>query len=87
MQLFKTGFWMNVLNPKVTIFFLAFFPQFLFSEEISTVLQFYVLGGLFIMTSFIVFSTNALLAGSISSYTKPIKMQVYFLNGYKLWCL
>ena len=69
-QLFKTGFWMNVLNPKVTIFFLAFFPQFLFSEEISTVVQFYVLGGLFILTSFTVFSTIAILAGSIAEYTK-----------------
>ena len=69
-QLFKIGFWMNVLNPKVTIFFLAFFPQFLFSEEISTVIQFYVLGGLFILTSFTIFSSIALLAGSISDYIK-----------------
>lgn len=72
-QLFKTGFWMNVLNPKVTIFFLAFFPQFLFSDEISTVIQFYVLGGLFILTSFIVFSAIAFLAGSISRYTTSHK--------------
>ena len=70
LQLYKTGFWMNVLNPKVTIFFLAFFPQFLFSESISTVIQFYVLGGLFIITSFIIFSTIAILAGTISSYIK-----------------
>ncbi len=84
MQLFKTGFWMNVLNPKVTIFFLAFFPQFLFSEEISTVLQFYVLGGLFIMTSFIVFSTIALLAGSISSYTKTHKNAGLFFKWLQI---
>ena len=69
-QLYKTGFWMNVLNPKVTIFFLAFFPQFLFSESISTVIQFYVLGGLFIITSFMIFSTIAILAGKISTYIK-----------------
>lgn len=70
LELFRTGFWMNVLNPKVTIFFLAFFPQFLYSETISTVLQFYVLGGLFILTSFIIFSSFALLAGSISDIIK-----------------
>jgi len=69
-ELFKKGFWMNVLNPKVTIFFLAFFPQFLFSETISTVIQFYTLGGLFIFTSFTIFSSIAILAGSISTYIK-----------------
>lgn len=65
-QLFKIGFTMNVLNPKVTIFFLALFPGFLFSETLSSVLQFYVLGGLFILTSFVIFSSIALLGGTIS---------------------
>lgn len=70
LQLFQKGFLMNVLNPKVTIFFLAFFPQFLFSKTLSTVVQFYVLGGLFILVSFLVFGGIALLAGSISNYLK-----------------
>ena len=69
-KLFKQGFIMNVLNPKVTIFFLAFFPGFLFSEEISTMVQFYVLGLLFMFISFIVFSLIAILSGSISVYFK-----------------
>ncbi|AZJ35952.1 LysE family translocator [Tenacibaculum singaporense] len=73
LQLFKTGFWMNVLNPKVTIFFLAFFPQFLFSDSLSNVFQFYVLGGLFILTSFLIFSSIAILAGKISEYLKQHK--------------
>ena len=34
-ELFKQGFIMNVLNPKVTLFFLALFPGFLFSDELS----------------------------------------------------
>ncbi len=66
-QLFVQGFFMNVLNPKVTIFFLAFFPAFLFSDTLSTVIQFYVLGGLFIVVSFIIFSSIALLANTIKS--------------------
>ncbi len=65
-QLFRIGFLMNVLNPKVTIFFLALFPGFLFSDSLSEVIQFYVLGGLFILTSFVIFSSIALLGGSIS---------------------
>ena len=84
LQLFKTGFWMNVLNPKVTIFFLAFFPQFLFSEEVSTVIQFYVLGGLFILVSFIVFSSIALLAGSVSNFIKKNKKAGVFLKWLQI---
>ncbi|NNK21805.1 MAG: LysE family translocator [Winogradskyella sp.] len=68
-QLFVQGFFMNVLNPKVTIFFLAFFPSFLFSETLSTVIQFYVLGGLFIVISFFIFSSIALMASFIKDYT------------------
>ncbi|MBT9190027.1 MULTISPECIES: LysE family translocator [Zobellia] len=77
-QLFKQGFIMNVLNPKVTIFFLAFFPGFLFSEEISTTVQFYVLGLIFMFISSIVFSLIAVLSGSISSYfTENSKVGLY----------
>ncbi|MGD1947513.1 MAG: LysE family translocator [Croceivirga sp.] len=68
--LFKKGFWMNVLNPKVTIFFLAFFPGFLFSTTLPTVVQFYTLGLLFIFVSSIIFGSIALAAGSISNYVE-----------------
>lgn len=67
-RLFRQGFVMNVLNPKVTVFFLAFFPGFLFSETLGTVVQFYVLGILFMLVSFIIFAVIAVLAGKISTY-------------------
>ncbi|WP_231931320.1 MULTISPECIES: LysE family translocator [Bizionia] len=72
-QLFKQGFIMNVLNPKVSIFFLAFFPGFLFSDSLSPVWQFYILGFLFMAVSLIIFSGIAILAGSISVYIKGHK--------------
>ena len=72
-QLFKTGFLMNVLNPKVTIFFLAFFPQFLFSKDLSVVLQFYILGFIFILVSFVIFGSIAFLGGKISTYIQQNK--------------
>lgn len=72
-QLFKVGFIMNVLNPKVTLFFLALFPGFLFSESLSLSVQFFILGALFIVVSFIVFSVIALLGGAISKEIKKSK--------------
>ena len=83
-QLFKQGFIMNVLNPKVSIFFLAFFPGFLFSETMSTVLQFYVLGLLFMLVSAIVFSVIAILAGSISDYIMQHKRVGLYLKWLQI---
>jgi len=70
LQLFKQGFIMNVLNPKVTIFFLAFFPGFLFSDALNTVIQFYVLGFIFIAVSFLIFGAIAVLSAFLGRYLK-----------------
>ncbi len=94
-QLVKIGFLMNVLNPKVTVFFLALFPSFLFSESLSIVIQFYVLGGLFILTSFVVFSFIAILGGNISEKIQKNKnigvclqwMQIIVFVGIALFIL
>ena len=70
LQQYRQGFIMNVLNPKVSIFFLAFFPGFLFSEALGLVTQFYILGLLFMLVTIVVFSSISLLSGSITRYTK-----------------
>jgi len=67
-SLFKQGLLMNVLNPKVAIFFLAFFPGFLWEPEGNTVLQFYILGFLFMLQALLIFSMVAVLSGRISRY-------------------
>ena len=70
LDLFKQGFIMNVINPKVSIFFMAFFPAFLFSETQSLVLQFYTLGFLFMVTSFLIFSMLVFFSSSLGSVLK-----------------
>jgi threonine/homoserine/homoserine lactone efflux protein len=84
-QLFKQGFMMNVLNPKVSIFFLAFFPGFLFSKSMDTVAQFYVLGLLFILVSFVIFSLIAILSGFIADYLKSHKNTGLFLKWLQIF--
>lgn len=83
-QLFKQGFIMNVLNPKVTIFFLAFFPGFLFSDQLSTITQFYILGLLFMLTSLLIFSSIAILAGSIAAILHKNRNIGYFLKWLQI---
>ena len=71
---------MNVLNPKVSIFFLALFPGFLFSASVSTVIQFYILGGIFMLVSLVIFSAIAILAGAISESIKKNKNIGHYLK-------
>jgi threonine/homoserine/homoserine lactone efflux protein len=48
---FMGGFWTNVLNPKVAIFFLAFVPQFIAPDAPCKALDFLLLGTLFNVVS------------------------------------
>ncbi|MEZ4875848.1 MAG: LysE family translocator [Flavobacteriaceae bacterium] len=83
-QLYRTGVIMNLVNPKVLLFFLAFFPSFLWLPEQQTVVQFYILGLVFMLVSFMVFSSIALLAGSISSYLMKHKHTGLYLKWLQI---
>lgn len=65
-ELYKIGVFMNLVNPKVMLFFLALFPAFLWDPQGNTTVQFFILGGIFMLVSFVVFSVLALAAGRFS---------------------
>ena len=67
---YMTGFLMNILNPKVFVFFSVFFPNFIFSSEISFSLQILILGLIFIISTFLVFSIIIFTSNYISIYLK-----------------
>ncbi|KHE66867.1 LysE family translocator, partial [Halobacillus sp. BBL2006] len=55
-SLYKKGIIMNVLNPKVSLFFLALLPQFVNNSLGSVSLQMLGLGAVFLIQAFIIFS-------------------------------
>jgi threonine/homoserine/homoserine lactone efflux protein len=66
--LYRRGIIMNVTNPKVSIFFLAFLPQFTDPARGSMTAQIILLGGLFILTTLLVFGGISFLAGTLSQW-------------------
>jgi threonine/homoserine/homoserine lactone efflux protein len=61
-SLMLRGFLLNILNPKLTIFFLAFLPQFVTPASTAPALQMLVLSGVFMAMTFAVFVVYGLLA-------------------------
>ena len=78
-QLWRRGILMNITNPKVLIFFLAFFPQFLIpgSTEESVMLQMLEMGTTFLIITLIVFSGIAWCAGTLADRIRSERFQRY----------
>ncbi|MFD1954432.1 LysE family translocator [Paenibacillus thailandensis] len=61
--LYRRGITMNVINPKVSLFFLALLPQFVSEQSGSIPLQMLQLGLLFIAQALVIFTCVSLLSG------------------------
>jgi len=74
---------LNVLNPKLTIFFLAFLPQFVEPNTASPLTQLLTLSGVFMAMTFIVFVVYGLLAHAFrSSVIESPRVQSWLRRGF-----
>ncbi|MGW0417592.1 LysE family translocator [Streptomyces sp. NPDC003015] len=62
------GVLINLLNPKLTIFFFAFLPQFVNPAEPHAVPRMLALSGIFMLATFVVFAGYGVLAASVRSH-------------------
>lgn len=67
-KLYARGIVMNITNPKVSIFFLAFLPQFTDPARGSLAQQMLLLGAVFIVATLLVFGGIAVVAGSLGPW-------------------
>ena len=64
-QVIISAILINILNPKLSIFFLAFLPQFVSAGEPDPLSRMLVLSGVFMLMTFVVFVGYGLFAASI----------------------
>ncbi|MGM4886172.1 LysE family translocator [Tardiphaga sp. 20_F10_N6_6] len=73
LQVTTTAILINILNPKLSIFFLAFLPQFISADEAHPLSQMLLLSAVFMLMTFVVFALYGLFAASIRNHviTRP----------------
>jgi threonine/homoserine/homoserine lactone efflux protein len=74
---------LNVLNPKLTIFFLAFLPQFIDASAPAALLHLLVLSGVFMAMTFAVFVVYGLLANAFRRRViESPRVQAWLRRGF-----
>lgn len=84
-----TGFLINILNPKLSIFFLAFLPQFIAADDATPLARMLELSAVFMAMTFVVFALYGLFAASVRDrvITRPRVMtwlRRCFAGGFAL---
>lgn len=79
-QYYRRGIFMNATNPKVTLFFLAFLPQFVYSNSISVTQQLISLSAIFMLATFLTFNAIALFSGYFGRLIKHSPKAQRWLN-------
>mgnify|MGYP000084714321 FL=1 len=64
-QIVVDGILLNLLNPKLSIFFVAFLPQFIAADEPHVLARMLELSGVFMAATFVIFAIYGLFAAAM----------------------
>ena len=64
-EVIRTGITINLLNPKLTIFFFAFLPQFVRADDPDRLTRMLALSAVFMALTFVVFAAYGVFAASV----------------------
>jgi len=82
-RLIVKGFLLNILNPKLTIFFLAFLPQFIEHRTSSPIVQLLLLSAVFMAMTFAVFVVYGVLADAFRrAVIESPRVQAWLRRGF-----
>ncbi|MBT2255911.1 LysE family translocator [Priestia megaterium] len=83
-SLYKKGVIMNILNPKVSLFFLAFLPQFIDQSNENATQQMFVYGVIFLIQTLVIFSLISIFSGKVGIFLRKnpsISKKITYIEG------
>ena len=83
LRVIADGVLINILNPKLSIFFVAFLPHFVSADEASPLLRMGELSGVFMLATFVVFAIYGVFAAAMRDHvvTRP-RVMAWLRRGF-----
>jgi len=79
-QITRRGFLINILNPKLSIFFLAFLPLFVATDSVSPTMQMAFLSAIFMAMTFVIFVLYGISANGVRRYFTSSPRSILWLQ-------